>query len=415
MRAIVFEDQNVSRLHPITTSRAAYAVTCGGYRLIDWLRKLDVPLQGIVRPHLAELQELDYPQLATAASAEGHPVLMINARVVPSVAVFRTLRALIKERRPGVVRDGDDVAAVLLSGDSPIPASQPTVANLKDYLSDADVPSLDMLDGSLPLIRYAHDVIRYHLETINESLEYRVANGAYEEIADGVFAAEGAVLGDYAATDTCDGPIVLEEGASVSPHCYLSGPALLGRNCRVKEHAAVKESVVLGHTTKIGGEIEASIVEPYTNKQHHGFLGHSYLGSWVNLGAGTCNSDLKNTYGKVNMEYGGEKVDTGMQFVGCMMGDYAKTAINTSIFTGKTVGVCSMVYGFVTTNVPSFVNYARSFGQVTELPPEVMQQTQQRMFSRRDVEQRSHDIQLLHDMYELTREERQLAGDPLSL
>jgi len=171
----------------------------------------------------------------------------------------------------------------------------------------------------------------------------------------------------------------------------------------------------LGHTTKIGGEIEASIVEPYTNKQHHGFLGHSYLGSWVNLGAGTCNSDLKNTYGKVNMEYGGEKVDTGMQFVGCMMGDYAKTAINTSIFTGKTVGVCSMVYGFVTTNVPSFVNYARSFGQVTELPPEVMQQTQQRMFSRRDVEQRSHDIQLLHDMYELTREERQLAGDPLSL
>ena len=94
--------------------------------------------------------------------------------------------------------------------------------------------------------------------------------------------------------------------------------------------------MALGHTTKIGGEIEASIVEPYTNKQHHGFLGHSYLGSWINLGAGTCNSDLKNTYGNVKMDYRGESVATGMQFVGCFMGDYAKTAINTGIFTGKT-------------------------------------------------------------------------------
>jgi UDP-N-acetylglucosamine diphosphorylase/glucosamine-1-phosphate N-acetyltransferase len=303
----------------------------------------------------------------------------------------------------------------VLPGDSPNPTTQLTAASLKDFFNYADVPSLDALDGKLPLIRYPHDLIRYHLEIMNESLEYRLGNGDYEEIADGVFAAAGATLGDYVVTDTGDGPIVLDEDASVGPYTYLSGPALLGRKCKVKEHAAVKEAVVLGHTTKIGGEIEASIVEPYTNKQHHGFLGHSYLGSWVNLGAGTCNSDLKNTYGKVNMEYGRERVETGMQFVGCMMGDYAKTAINTSIFTGKTIGVCSMVYGFVTTNVPSFVNYARSFGQVTELLPDVMQQTQQRMFDRRDVQQRPYDIQLLHDMYKLTREERQLAGEPLSL
>jgi glucose-1-phosphate thymidylyltransferase len=173
--------------------------------------------------------------------------------------------------------------------------------------------------------------------------------------------------------------------------------------------------VSLGHTTKIGGEIEASVIEPYTNKQHHGFLGHSYLGSWINLGAGTCNSDLKNTYGQVKMEYRGQQVATGMQFLGCIMGDYAKTAINTGIFTGKTIGCCSMVYGFVTTNVPSFVNYARLFGQVTELPPEVMVATQQRMFARRSVQQRPCDVQLLNAMFELTRHERQLAGEPLSL
>ena len=115
------------------------------------------------------------------------------------------------------------------------------------------------------------------------------------------------------------------------------------------------------------------------------------------------------------MEYRGEQVATGMQFVGCIMGDYSKSAINTGIFTGKTVGCCSMLYGFVTTNVPSFVNYARLFGQVTELPPEVMIATQQRMFARRNVEQRECDIALIHAMYDLTRHERQLAGEPLSL
>ena len=186
------------------------------------------------------------------------------------------------------------------------------------------------------------------------------------------------------------------------------------------EHAAIKHGVALGHTTKIGGEVEASIIEPYSNKQHHGFLGHSYLGSWINLGAGTSNSDLKNTYGQVNMEYGGRKVSTGMQFVGAIVGDYAKTAINTSIFTGKVVGACSMVYGFVTTNVPSFVNYARLFGQVSEAPVEVLVATQRRMFARRGVEQRPCDIQLLCDMHALTAHERArmeppLAIEPLSL
>jgi glucose-1-phosphate thymidylyltransferase len=88
------------------------------------------------------------------------------------------------------------------------------------------------------------------------------------------------------------------------------------------------------------------------------------------------------------------------------MGDYAKTAINTGIFTGKVIGVCSMMYGFVTSNVPSFVNYARLFGQMASLPPEVMVSTQQRMFSRRNVKQRGCDVQLIYDMHRLTQMER---------
>jgi UDP-N-acetylglucosamine diphosphorylase / glucose-1-phosphate thymidylyltransferase / UDP-N-acetylgalactosamine diphosphorylase / glucosamine-1-phosphate N-acetyltransferase / galactosamine-1-phosphate N-acetyltransferase len=415
MRLIVFEDTAVTKLYPITTGRPAYAVTCGGYRLVDWLRKLGASLRGIVRPHLQSIQGLDFPDLADDSSVPASPVVMVNARLVPSLGVLRHLEELVRAARPGVVYTGESIAVAILPPDAPPPPSRVQVAELDHYFSYAGFPSFDPLPGNLPLFEYPHDVIRHHLQIAGESLQYRIAEGDCRELADGVFAAGDAHLDQFVVTDTRGGPVLLENGASVGAYTFLQGPVWLGPKCRVKEHSAVKEAVVLGHTTKIGGEIEASIVEPYTNKQHYGFLGHSYLGSWVNLGAGTCNSDLKNTYGRVNMDYGGRRVETGMQFVGCMMGDYAKSAVNTGIFTGKTIGACSMVYGFVTTNVPSYVNYARLFGQVTELPPEVMVSTQRRMFDRRHVEQRPCDIQLIHDMYQLTRTERQLAGEPLSL
>jgi UDP-N-acetylglucosamine diphosphorylase / glucose-1-phosphate thymidylyltransferase / UDP-N-acetylgalactosamine diphosphorylase / glucosamine-1-phosphate N-acetyltransferase / galactosamine-1-phosphate N-acetyltransferase len=419
MQIIVFEDDLVSRLYPVTVGRPAYAMTCGSFRLVDWLVELAesvrAPLRGIVRPHLATIQHVDYPQLSAIAANGNLPALVVNARMVPTVSAFKSLQAMIGSGQPGAVLQGASLAAALIAEPSPAPPAHADSPRLQEYLQHLVLHRLPVLDYRLPLIDYPHDLVRYNLQIIGESLEYRLTSGRYSEIRPGVFAADGATLGDYTVTDTTKGPVVLDEYASVGPHSFLRGPAYLGPKSRVIEHSAIKDAVSLGHTTKIGGEVEASVIEPYTNKQHHGFLGHSYLGSWINLGAGTCNSDLKNTYGNVKMDYRGESVSTGMQFVGCMMGDYAKSAINTGIFTGKTIGVCSMVYGFVTTNVPSFVNYARLFGQVTELPAEIMVATQQRMFARRSVNQRPCDAQLIHDMYELTRHERQLAGEPLQL
>jgi glucose-1-phosphate thymidylyltransferase len=275
--------------------------------------------------------------------------------------------------------------------------------------------NLPQLDIKIPTLEYAHDIVKHQMLIMNDNLEDRVKHGNYKEAADGVFVSAELPLGQFCVTDTKSGLIIFESGVSVGHYSFFKGPIYVGNNVRINEMTSLKGAVTLCHTSKVGGEVEAAIIESYSNKQHHGFLGHSYLGSWINLGAGTCNSDLKNTYGEVVMEYSNRKVKTGMQFVGCFIGDYAKTAINTSIFTGKTIGSCSMVYGFVTTNVPSFVNYARSFGQVTETAIETLVQTQARMFARRGVTQRPCDIQLLRDIYEMTKHERQLANEPLSL
>jgi glucose-1-phosphate thymidylyltransferase len=413
MPLVVFEDPDVTRLYPVTTGRPAFAITCGGYRLIDLLASVDPSVTAVVRPHLSAVLEADFPTVRVGSPGpmdSSTAVLLVNARAVPSVAVLEVLRDLFRAGRTGVVRTGERVAAALVPPQMLPPSGALPAEGLTSFLSGLE---LDELPVRIPLFEYPHDVLRHHLVVTAQNLEHRIAAGGLREVADGVFAAEGASLGQYVVTDTAAGPILLDSGAAIGCHSLLRGPLYVGPQARVLEHAAIKDCVALGHTTKIGGEVEASIIEPYTNKQHHGFLGHSYLGSWINLGAGTCNSDLKNTYGTVNMDYAGRKIPTEMQFVGVLMGDYAKSAINTGFFTGKTVGVCSMVYGFVTTNVPSFVNYARHFGQVTATPVEVMVSTQARMFARRGVTQRPCDIQLVHDMYELTRHERELGSVPL--
>ncbi|HEY1785237.1 MAG TPA: putative sugar nucleotidyl transferase [Pirellulales bacterium] len=414
MQIVVFEDEHVATLAPVTLGRPAFAISCGSQRLIDVLLELGPPVHAIVRPHLAAVVAADHPQLATvgdAAAISPGPVLWVNARLVPSIAAGQQLKKLIEAGKPGAIlaKDSSDVLAATVTAQGQGGKSGPPA------LADQAI-----VGTALPVFNYPHDIVREHLATLADHLAARIATGQYREVADGVFAADGVRLGQYVATDSSAGPIVLDEGVTVGPLSLLSGPVYLGQRCRVNEHAAIKHGVAIGHTTRIGGEVEASVIEPYTNKQHHGFLGHSYLGSWINLGAGTSNSDLKNTYGQVNMEYAGRKVPSGSQFVGAIVGDYTKTAINTSIFTGKVIGACTMIYGFVTTNVPSFVNYARLFGQVSEAPVDVLVATQQRMFARRGIEQRPCDVQLLRDMHALTAAERgQMtpppAIEPLSL
>ena len=417
MQIICFEDSFVDRLRPITLARPAYAINCASLTLVDWLQQIPGDLSVDVRDHLRAIEELDRGLTApNAVDKDG--VLLVNARLVPTVELLQQLKQLSKEQKSSAVMDDEDEVVLVARISAQDIASQQSAIDQADSVTSALIEiaaTLSKPSLALNVFRFPHEVVFHHMASMTDAMNWRLESGKYKETADGVFAAQGATIGAYGVVDASDGPILLDENVKVGPYCFLSGPVYAAPNARVIEHAALKDGVALGHTTKIGGEVEASVIEPYTNKQHHGFLGHSYLGSWINLGAGTCNSDLKNTYGKINITYGDRKVATGMQFLGCIIGDYSKTAINTSIFTGKVIGVCSMLYGFATSNVPSYVNYARLFGQTSLLPADVMINTQERMFSRRKVQQRDCDKQLIQDMYSLTESERSdvLAQDGL--
>ena len=99
MTIVVFEDEHVPRLHPVTLGRPAYAITCGAFRLLDWLKQLDRPIHGIVRSHLADVQTSDYPDLGSGQPSESQSLLLVNARLVPSRTVFQTLKQIIESDR----------------------------------------------------------------------------------------------------------------------------------------------------------------------------------------------------------------------------------------------------------------------------------------------------------------------------
>lgn len=414
MRIELFEDQRVWQLDPVTLGRAAYSIQCGSRCLADWISKLGAPVRGHVRPHLSSWQAANYASYSST-DLGSTPRMLVNARLVPCESTFAVLRQLRDAARPGLVFQGESLAAAFVPAESPELPAPYDDEQLTSFLDHPLVARLPKLEHHLHLLNYPHDLICRHVQTLGENLNHRLSTGHYHEVRDGVFVADDVQLPVYFDTDTQHGPIVIEDGVVVRSFACLRGPLFLDRMSRVNEHAVLRPGVSVGPMSKVGGEIEASVIEGYSNKQHHGYLGHSYLGQWVNLGAGTCNSNLKNTYGTVRMMVRERKIDTGMQFMGCVIGDFTKSAINTSIFTGKLIGSCSMLYGFVTTDVPSFVNYARSFGELTDLSAAVIAQTQQRSFLRRGIQQQPWHIQLIDDMYGIVSAGRQLAEGPVSL
>jgi len=159
-----------------------------------------------------------------------------------------------------------------------------------------------------------------------------------------------------AIINAADGPVYISEDVEIGPYAVIDGPAYIGNGCAVRPHAWLHGGNALGPVCKVGGEVTGCILHSYVNKQHAGFLGHSLVGSWVNLGAGTCNSNLKNTYGRIRSPLNGVRMDTGMQFLGAIIGDHVKLGINSSIPTGAVIGLAAAAASgrFLPKYIPSF-------------------------------------------------------------
>lgn len=394
MKIILYENNQVNQLHPITLTRASFDIFCGGVTLYDLLKIVfpGAEIDFIVRDYLAAITD----QRHQAIKSDEQPVLFLDGSLVPSFVLSEKLRVIVKEGEDAILKSGERVAGAFILREQESKRTKEQ-NNVDDYLAGLDLPIKEI---KWPNFNYPWEVITFNQEILKANLE--VLKKGYEEIKPGVFAGQDVEIAKETVFDPAEGLILIGEGTKILPFVYLKGPLYLGKNCLIKEFTFLKDSSCVGEVCKIGGEVEASIFQGYANKQHYGFLGHSYLGEWVNLGAGTTNSDLKNNYGPVKMA----GVDTGRQFLGCVIGDYSKTAINTSIFTGKVIGVSSFLYGTIYSDVASFINCASQLGCVVEFNLAEARKVQKAVFSRRGKEPSEAEVKLLADVFELTKRER---------
>ena len=145
--------------------------------------------------------------------------------------------------------------------------------------------------------------------------------------------------------DASQGPVVLAEGVQIGANSVIQGPCYIGPHSQVRPLSIIKDGTTIGRLCKVGGEVVNTIMLGHSNKSHEGFLGHSYIGKWVNFGAGTTTANLKSTYGLVSVKYAEREVPTGRQFFGSVVGDHVKTGIGTRLMPGTYIGFCSALLG----------------------------------------------------------------------
>jgi UDP-N-acetylglucosamine diphosphorylase/glucosamine-1-phosphate N-acetyltransferase len=408
MHICVFEDAGVGRLAPLTLTRPAFDLRCGALTLLErQLRHFGATgAAALVRPELASLCRLNYPELAIDAvpaveyGADG--VLLVNARwLAPPPAAF--------PRAPVVGLVGDEVAYAV----APPGALRNSAPHNLGWLLAEWKQTLPPCAAGGALIDHPWDLVEHNAAALEADFALWQRRAAQRTPGVSVvgpperFVAEpSARVEPQVVVDTTRGPVLVDRGALVQAFSRLEGPCYVGPETQVL--AARVRGSSFGPQCRIGGEVEASIVQGYSNKAHEGFLGHSYVGEWVNLGAGTHTSDLRNDYGKVSVIVAGQKVDTGLLKVGSFLGDHTKASIGCLFNPGSSVGP----FGQLVTSgtllprfLPAFCKYyqGRVLGR-TDLGE--MFATAATAMARRGREWTEVDAEFFLDLYERTAEQR---------
>ncbi len=353
---ILFEDECWSRFLPLVYLRGLFELRCGQGLLWERVVRLsdaeddETDVLGYwCRPGLAEL-------VAEQISGPVNQPLTSRSLLLCGRGFWRSLPEYDDGERSwvGTIGESEDIACIAADDElarSLTPDVMLSASRLKDTIGH--LPRRDV-SGHVHLFAWPWELVNANSDAIVQDCELLQSRSEFMSAADdlpgvhllnrdAIHIGTGTRINPCVVIDAEHGPVWIGERVTIQPHVFIEGPAVIGDDCLVQPGGVIRHGTSLGPRCKVGGEVEASILQGFTNKQHDGFLGHSYLGSWVNIGADCLNSDLKNTYGSIRVPINGREVDTGEQFVGLLMGDHSKTGINVAFPTGAVVGLCSNV------------------------------------------------------------------------
>jgi len=420
MITVLFEDEDYNNFLPLTHTRPVYECRSGMFTFLERVQKTysDSKILLFAREYLLPTLQKRVSHPVNKPEQVDDQLLLING----SLMVDNALKRLASEKlsKNVLMLQNNRLALASLGEEVATKYGEKLCKPLtKALLKKLSRECKTLKATNLPLMNFPWDLVNQNSDLLKRDY---AETGKHE--CDGELDKRAAVYGDkrnvyigkgssveaFVVLDARKGPIFIGNETLIQAGSRITGPAYIGDKTIVAS-GLVREGCSIGHVCRVGGEIEKTIMQGYSNKYHTGFIGHAYIGEWVNLGAATTNSNLKNTYGKVKVIIEKKRVDTQSTKVGCFIGDHAKTSIGTQIYTGIKVGVAAHVHGFVTQDVPSFTLWAKSLGaKNVELSLQSAIQTQKRVFSRRGIKQTKEDVKLLETLFKITVKERKEAG-----
>lgn len=386
MNYILFDGPNRDNLLPFTYTRPVADIRVGILTIREkWESYLDLTTTTVTEDYLSE----KYPMVEMEVN------VMVNASYLPNAEIVEVIKQLEVNQ---AIFKGEDVIAFSVEEDA-------------EHDGFDNFEAIEF-ENNILKIENTWDIFSKNAEAIAEDFQLITRDKVSEPIPasvntvnpENIFIEKGAVV-NFSSLNASSGPIYIGKDAEVMEGSLVRGPFALCHNSVLKLGAKIYGATTIGPFSKVGGEVNNSVLFGYSNKGHDGFLGNSVLGEWCNLGADTNNSNLKNNYAEVRLwDYNTQGFTrTGLQFCGLMMGDHSKCGINTMFNTGTVVGVSSNIFGsgFPRNFVPSF-SWGGSKGFVTYKTNKAFEVAEVVM-KRRNLEFTESDKRILEHVFELTK------------
>jgi UDP-N-acetylglucosamine diphosphorylase/glucosamine-1-phosphate N-acetyltransferase len=389
MNYILFDGPFRNNLLPFTYTRPVADIRVGILTIREkWEVYLGSTTTTVTEDYLAE----KYPMVELEEN------IMINASFLPNYEIVEMIKSL--EKNQAIFKEENIIAFYT-----------------NEAQDDIDFSTYEALEYNDDIIKIENtwDIFAKNGDAIQEDFNFLTKDKKSKPIpssnnviaSENIFIEEGAKL-EFTTLNASSGPIYIGKNAEIMEGSIVRGPLALCDNATIKLGAKIYGPTTIGPFSKVGGEVNNSVLFAYSNKGHDGFLGNSVLGEWCNLGADTNNSNLKNNYAEVRLwDYQTEGfAKTGLQFCGLMMGDHSKCGINTMFNTGTVVGVSVNIFGsgFPRNFVPSF-SWGGHAGFTTYLTKKAFEVATVVM-SRRDVEFTKQEEEILLHVFEETKKFR---------
>ena len=389
MNYILFDGPARNALLPFTFTRPVADILIGIMTIRQkWEMRLGTTTTTLTEEYLSE----KFPMV------EMEENVMINASFLPNVILAEMVSNLESNQ---AIFKGEDVIAFYTN----------------ENQEEVDFNTYEIIEFEDDCIRVEHtwDIFSKNDAAIREDFELLTEDRKSQPIPksvntiskENIFIEEGATL-EFVTLNASSGPIYIGKNSEIMEGSVIRGPFALCEEAVVKMAAKIYGATTVGPYSRIGGEVNNSVLFSYSNKGHDGFLGNSVLGEWCNIGADSNNSNLKNNYDEVKLwSYETEGFEkTGLQFCGLMMGDHSKCGINTMFNTGTVVGVSANIFGsgFPRNFVPSF-SWGGAAGFTTYITKKAFE-TARLVMNRRNLEFDEKEAAILQHVFEVTKKYR---------